>query len=117
MLLAHALGREIEGYRREPCASAVMMIPIPARGHLKQVHGEADARAVAGVTEVRITAKPDQLLEPLPEAASYLGFIFARAADAAGAERAVRDAHARLRFDIAREIVVKAASSQLPPAS
>ena len=33
---------------------------------------------VPHVEEVRITAKPDQLLEPLPEGDSYLGFIFAR---------------------------------------
>src|SRR5262245_17602634 len=74
VLLEHAMGRPIDGYRREALASAVMMIPIPARGLLKQVHGEADARAVRGVDEIRIAAKPDQLLEPLPEAASYLGF-------------------------------------------
>ena len=57
-----------------------MMIPIPARGMCKGVDGEDAARAVPGVTEIRITAKPDQLLEPLPEAGSYLGFIFARGA-------------------------------------
>ena len=34
-----------------------------------------------------MTAKPDQLLEPLPEAGSYLGFIFARAPRAPDAEQ------------------------------
>ena len=38
--------------------------------------------------DVRITAKPDQLLLPLPEGASYLGFIFARAGQAVDVERA-----------------------------
>jgi hypothetical protein len=37
---------------------------------------------------------------PLPEGASYLGFIFARAPRADGVERALRDAHARLSFKI-----------------
>jgi hypothetical protein len=83
-----------------------MMIPIPARGMLKGVTGEDDARRVAGVTGVRITAKLGQLLEPLPEAGSYLGFIFARGATAADAERAVREAHGRLTFDVARELIV-----------
>jgi hypothetical protein len=46
----------------------------------------------------------------LPEAGSYLGFIFARGATAADAERAVREAHARLAFEIAPAITV--ASSQ-----
>ena len=48
----------------------------------------------------QITAKPDQQLLALPEGASYLGFIFARARRAGVAERAVREAHARLRFTI-----------------
>ena len=47
-----------------------------------------------------MTAKPDQLLIPLPEGASYLGFIFARAADVAAVDRALRAAHACLRFAI-----------------
>ena len=106
VLLRHAIGDPIEGVARERAAAAVMMIPIPRSGLLKEVRGEGAARRVPGVTDIRITAKRDQLLEQLPEAGSYLGFIFARAETAADAERAVRDAHARLRFDIAREIVV-----------
>jgi hypothetical protein len=77
-----------------------MMIPIPKRGLLKRVDGVESASRVPNVEDVRITAKPDQLLEPLPEAGSYLGFIFARAETAADAEAAVRAAHARLQFRI-----------------
>ena len=83
-----------------------MMIPIPARGLFKAVRGEEAARAVPGVTGLYITAKPDQLVEPLPEAGSYLGFIFARGATPAAAEAAVRSAHARLEFEIGRELPV-----------
>ena len=86
-----------------------MMIPIPARGLLKGVSGEDAARTVPGVTDVRITAKIGQLLEPLPEAGSYLGFIFARGTTGRDAETAVRDAHGFLTFDIAREIGVRQA--------
>ena len=43
-------------------------------------------------------------LEPLPEAAGYLGFIFSRAGDARVAERALREAYARLIFTIAPAI-------------
>ena len=46
---------------------------------LRTVTGEDEARGVPFVEDLRITAKRDQLLEPLPEAGSYLGFIFARA--------------------------------------
>jgi hypothetical protein len=81
-----------------------MMIPIPGRGQLKRYQGETAARDVPFVEEILITAKPDQMLEQLPEAGSYLGFIFARADYAPDAERAVREAHRRLTFDIAEPI-------------
>lgn len=106
VLLRHAVGEDISAYRREAQASAVMMIPIPRRGVFREVHGVDEARAVAGVDDLRITAKPDAVLVPLPEGRSYLGFIFARAADASAAERALRDAHRRLQFVIDRDIAV-----------
>ena len=68
--------------------------------------GVDEARAVAGIDDVRITAKTDQLLVPLPEGASYLGFIFARGDAPGEVERALRAAHARLRFAIDPEIPV-----------
>ena len=83
-----------------------MMIPIPRRGVFRGVDGLDDAKAVPGVDDIRITAKADQVLMPLPEGASYLGFIFARGLTAEDAERAVRDAHARLRFTIDPEVPV-----------
>ena len=100
LLLRHAMGESIAGWARESAASAVMMIPIPRGGIYRRVAGVAEATAVEGVDEVRITAKPDQQLHPLPEGASYLGFIFARAATPEAAEQAVRSAHACLRFTI-----------------
>jgi biotin carboxylase len=108
VLIEHAVGRSIAGYARESAAAAVMMIPIPSRGLYKGVGGEAAARAVAGVTDIRITAKVGQLLETLPEAGSYLGFIFARGTTAEAAEESVRAAHAALAFDVGREVRVKA---------
>ena len=109
LLLRHAVGEEVSAWQREPLAAAVMMIPIPRRGHLRRVDGEAEARAVPFVDDVRITAKQDQLLEPLPEAGSYLGFIFARAGSASAATQALRDAHARLSFVVETPIAVRPA--------
>jgi biotin carboxylase len=106
VLLRHAVGEDISRYTREPRAAGVMMIPIPQRGMLKQVHGIEQAGQVAGIEDVRITAKIDQVIEPLPEGASYLGFIFARAADPRSVVDALRQAHAELRFDIASPIAV-----------
>jgi biotin carboxylase len=108
VLLRHAIGAPIDNVRREAAGAAVMMVPIPQRGRLRGVSGEEAAREVAGVTEIRITAKVGQILESLPEAGSYLGFIFARGATARDAEAAVRAAHARVHFDISRDIAVAA---------
>jgi hypothetical protein len=109
LLLRHALGEDPGPYQREDCASGVMMIPIPKRGILRGVDGVDEARAVGGIDEIHVTAKPDQLLVPLPEGASYLGFIFARAATPALVEQALRLAHACLVFTIDPELPVLAA--------
>ena len=111
VLLRHAIGEDVSSYAQDSTSSAVMMIPIPGRGLFKSVEGVDRASEVAGIDEVRITAKPDQLLEPLPEAGSYLGFIFARASQPGEAERAVREAHSWLVFTIEPEIPVLPASS------
>jgi biotin carboxylase len=106
VLLRHAVGQDIRGYTREPSAAGVMMIPIPRRGMLRRVSGLDGARETLHVEEVDITAKIDQLLEPVPEGASYLGFIFARAPERAAVIRALGEAHAKLRFDIAAPLAV-----------
>jgi hypothetical protein len=103
VLLRHALGEDVSGYARERAASGVMMIPIPRRGIYRGVEGERDARSVPDIVDLQITAKPDAKLIPLPEGKSYLGFIFAHAPTAAAVERALRAAHAKLRFQIDRE--------------
>jgi biotin carboxylase len=106
VLLRHATGEAIGQVEREARAAGVMMIPIPTAGVLKGVKGQAEASAVRGVEAIHITAKPDQVLEPLPEAGSYLGFIFARGGSARDVDAALREAHARLRFVIQSAIPV-----------
>ncbi|HCE03563.1 MAG TPA: carboxylate--amine ligase [Acidobacteria bacterium] len=106
LLLRHALGEPVRGYRLLPEASAVMMIPIPRAGVYRQVKGASVATAVPGVVDLVVTAKPDQRLEPLPEGASYLGFIFARAENPADAVRALRQAHDLLDVVIDKSIPV-----------
>jgi predicted ATP-grasp superfamily ATP-dependent carboligase len=111
LLLRQALGEDVRGWRRESASSGVMMIPIARRGVYRGVDGVDAARAVPGVDDVRITAKADQLLIPLPEGASYLGFIFARGGSAGEVELALRAAHARLQFTIAPEFPVLSGAS------
>ena len=104
MLLRHAVGESPARWRREEAARGVMMIPIPRRGVLRGVDGVDQARRIDGVEDVQITAKLDQVLIPLPEGASYLGFIFAGAPGAGDVTRALRDAHRALRVAIDPEL-------------
>lgn len=108
VLLRHAIGEDVSGYRQESRSSGVMMIPIPARGVFRGVSGVDDASAIEGIDDVRITAKADETLVPLPEGRSYLGFIFASGERGSIVERALRDAHARLTFSIDRALVIAA---------
>jgi hypothetical protein len=100
LILRHALGREVENLTREAISSGVMMIPIPGAGTLESTQGLEDARAVEGIEEIAITAHPGKTLVPLPEGSSYLGFIFARGSEPEMVERALREAHRRLSFEI-----------------
>jgi len=104
VLLRLALRMDLRGLEREPRAAGVMMIPIPEAGIYEETLGVEAARATPGVDSIEITAKPKQKLVPLPEGASYLGFIFARAGKPELVETALREAHAKLRFVISAEL-------------
>jgi biotin carboxylase len=106
VLLRHALGEPVDTYRRINRASGVMMIPIPRRGVYRGVSGVENARRIAGIDDVIITAKPDSTLVPLPEGRSYLGFIFATGDSPASVEEALRRAHERLDFSIDRDVTL-----------
>ena len=77
------------------------MLPIPFGGRLREVRGQAEARAVPGVEELTITAEPGDELVPLPEGTRYLGFLLARGTTPEGVEQSLRDAHRRLTVVIA----------------
>ncbi len=106
LLLRHALGEALDGWRPAAGASGVMMIPIARRGLLRRVEGVDEARQVPHVTDLRITAKLDHPIAPLPEGATYLGFLFARADAPDEVEAAIRRAHACLRVEIDPEVPV-----------
>jgi biotin carboxylase len=100
LILRHAAGIPLGSTERSHDAAGVMMIPIPKAGMLRCVEGVEEAHAVEGVTGIEITAPLNQLIVPLPEGESYLGFIFARADSPERAEAALREAHELLRFRI-----------------
>jgi biotin carboxylase len=106
LLLRHALGERTDDISPQGHASGVMMMPIPGRGIYRRVEGIEAAEMVPGVEEVRMTAKPDQALIPLPEGASYLGFIFARRETSDEVVCALRAAHGKLNFVIEKEVAI-----------
>jgi biotin carboxylase len=106
MLLRHAIGEDVSGFSLQPGAHGVMMIPIPSAGVYTGVDGVEEARATPGIEDVIITAKEGQTMLPLPEGASYLGFLFARADTAGAVEQSLRRAHRQLRFQLAAVLPV-----------
>jgi len=106
LILRHALGDDAGFLALGAPAAGVMMIPIPRAGIYVDTAGLDQARAHPGIEDVIITAKPGQKLIPLPEGASYLGFIFARGESPDAVEAALRSAHQQLRFEIATALPV-----------
>jgi biotin carboxylase len=106
LLLRHAAGEDVSQMQREAAASGVMMIPIDRGGVYEGVSGLSEALETPGVEDIEITAKVGHALEPLPEGASYLGFIFARGSTPEDVEQSLRKAHAQLRFQIAGKLPV-----------
>lgn len=100
LVLAHAMGGRLEAEPEEGGAG-VLMIPITQGGVLKRVEGLLEARRVPFVEDIQIQIREGNEVVPLPEGASYLGFIFARAPTPAEAEQALRRAHACLNVVVA----------------
>ena len=102
LILRHAAGLDLPPHDRELSASGVLMLPIRQVGRLREVRGQARARAVLGIAGLTITVPRGETLVPLPEGDRYLGFLFARAATPDAVEAALREAWSRL------EVVVEA---------
>jgi L-aminoacid ligase-like protein len=107
LLLRHALELPGSDSPREAAASGVMMIPVPSSGVLERVSGEEAARVTAGITELIITARLHDYIAAWPEGSSYLGFLFAQGSGAEDAERALREAHAKLKFGLVPRLPVE----------
>jgi hypothetical protein len=107
LLLCQALEMPGADAPRESAASGVMMIPVPQSGVLEKVEGIDDAKATPGITGLEITARLHDFVAAWPEGSSYLGFLFARAAQPAEAENALRAAHQKLRFTLTPRLPVE----------
>jgi biotin carboxylase len=117
LLLRHALEMPGSDALREAEASGVMMIPVPHSGILESVEGKEEAEKTPGITSLEITARLHDFIAAWPEGSSYLGFIFARAAEPAKVEKALRVAHGKLKFALASRLPVEhPLSHKIPPA-
>jgi len=100
VIMSNALGHSA-CVQNDGQSAGVMMIPVPGPGVLRRLEGLARARAVDRIESVLIDVHPGHLFVPWPEGSSYPGFIFAKAPDTAQVERALRQAHAQLKFVLA----------------
>jgi biotin carboxylase len=117
LLLRHALGLPGSDAPRETEASGVMMIPVPNSGILERVEGVEAAQATPGITSLEITARLHDFIAAWPEGSSYLGFLFAKAAEPAEVENALREAHRKLRFTLTPRLPVEhPVTRTVPPA-
>jgi biotin carboxylase len=106
LVISHAVGAPLPVLPQEGGAG-VLMIPIPEAGILRRIEGIAQARAVPWIDDILISIREGYELVPLPEGASYLGFIFAHAPTPAEAETALREAHAKLKIVVAPMMVLE----------
>jgi predicted ATP-grasp superfamily ATP-dependent carboligase len=107
LILRHAIGEDISAWHRETQSSGVMMIPVPSSGIFEQVDGIDQAKRIPHITDVEITARLHDVILAWPEGSSYLGFIFAKSESPADVERALREAHSKLRFRIQQTLPVE----------
>ena len=82
----------------EADAAGVLMIPVTSCGILKRIEGLTEAMQTEYVKDIEIHINPGYELIPLPEGASYLGFIFAQAPDFERTYAALKKAYGKLEF-------------------
>jgi hypothetical protein len=80
---------------------------VPRSGILEKVEGQNDARQTPCITSLEITARLHDFIAAWPEGSSYLGFLFARAAEPAAVEDALREAHSKLHFTLTPRLPVE----------
>jgi biotin carboxylase len=106
LVISHAVGKPLSVIPLKGGAG-VLMIPIAEAGILRRIEGIAQARAVPWIDDILIGVREGYELVPLPEGATYLGFIFAHAPTPAAAEAALRESHAKLKIVVAPVMVLE----------
>ena len=78
--------------------AGVLMIPITEKGILKRVEGQLQAQQIPFISQIEIHIQPGYELIPLPEGASYLGFIFSKSESYKNTYQSLQQAYKKLRF-------------------
>ena len=99
LILRHTLRLEIPTFEREKQAAGVMMLPIKEQGYFQALHGQSEARNTSGITLLEVTARPGDLLVPLPEGTRYLGFLLSKGPSPDHVERSLREAYGYLKVE------------------
>ena len=100
LVISNAMGRFLKPEAVDQCVG-VLMIPTPKSGMLRRIEGLLEAGKIKYIEAINISIGEGHELVQLPEGASYLGFIFARAPTAVEVESALRAAHALLNIVVA----------------
>jgi biotin carboxylase len=100
LILRHACALPLGEPRLVPGGAGVLMLPVPSSGTVRGITGTSEAAALSGVTSVELTIPVGQTVEALPEGDRYLGFVVARAQDAAAVESVLRRAWALIDAEI-----------------
>jgi len=100
LVISNAMGQFLKPESVDQCVG-VLMIPTPKSGMLRRVEGLLEAGKIEHIEAINISIGEGHELVQLPEGASYLGFIFARAPTAVEVESALRAAHAQLKIVVA----------------
>lgn len=98
-----ALGEPVDPAELEPKSQkpVVQRYVFPAPGRVVSIEGEDEARRVAGVAEVIVTAKPDDIIPPAGDKRPSAAMVLATGPSHEAALAAANDALARIKIEVA----------------
>ena len=95
LVLANAVGLNLPKQVNSG-AAGVLMLPVEEPGVLRRVEGVMKAEKVPYIDDIEISLREGHQVLPLPEGASYLGFVFSSAPDPDTVEQSLRKAYSEL---------------------
>ena len=100
VIVEYYLGENAPPYLLDERSFGIMMLQVEKNGVLRSIQGLERAQSQANIDSINITLPIGQVVEALPEARSYLGFIFASSSNIRETEDALRRARAAIEIVI-----------------